>query len=110
MFPLPVSAAFHTEFVKHAQQPFSEFIDQQIFNTPRIPVYSNTTGNAFPENINELKSILKNQLLKPVLFKNQIENIYKAGGRVFVEFGPKGILTNLVNNILKGKEHHAIRC
>jgi polyketide-type polyunsaturated fatty acid synthase PfaA len=105
---LPVSAAFHTEFVKHAQQPFADFIERQKFNRPLIPVYSNTTGNPFPEDSNALKFILEQQILKPVLFKNQIENIYKAGGRVFVEFGPKGVLTKLVNNILHDKEHIAI--
>jgi acyl transferase domain-containing protein len=106
--PLPVAAAFHTEFVRHAQEPFSKFVDQQHFNTPAIPVYSNTTGKAYPTDLNELKSLLKNQILNPVLFKNQIENIYDAGGRVFVEFGPKGVLTNLVSNILEGKAHHVI--
>ena len=106
--PLPVSAAFHTSFVKHAQAPFSNFVDQQHFNTPKIPVYSNTTGTVYPDNINDLKSLLKNQILNPVLFKAQIENIHKAGGRIFIEFGPKGVLTNLVSNILEGKEHHAI--
>ncbi|GAB5552554.1 MAG: hypothetical protein Sapg2KO_21450 [Saprospiraceae bacterium] len=106
--PLPVSAAFHTEFVRHAQLPFSNFVDQQSFSPPKIPVYSNTTGTVYPDNLNNLKSILKDQLLNPVLFKNQIENIYQAGGRVFVEFGPKGILTNLVGNILEGKDHHTI--
>ena len=105
---LPVSAAFHTAFVKHAQLPFSSFVANQDFNRPQIPVYSNTTGQAYPEDLNNLKSILKDQILKPVLFKNQIENIYQAGGRVFVEFGPKGVLTNLVKNILKEKEHIAI--
>jgi len=106
--PLPVAAAFHTEFVRHAQEPFSKFVDQQHFNAPAIPVYSNTTGKAYPTDLNELKSLLKNQILNPVLFKSQIENIYDAGGRVFVEFGPKGILTNLVSNILEGKAHHVI--
>lgn len=106
--PLPVAAAFHTEFVKHAQVPFSNFVDQQQFNAPQIPVYSNTTGKLYPTDLKKLKSILKNQILNPVLFKNQIENIYDAGGRVFVEFGPKGVLTNLVRNILEGKNHHAI--
>ena len=106
--PLPVSAAFHTEFVQHAQQPFSAFVSKQNFNTPQIPVYSNTTGQAYPENLNDLKSILKNQILNPVLFKDQVENIHQAGGRIFIEFGPKGVLTNLVKNILKDKEHVAI--
>ncbi len=105
---LPVSAAFHTAFVKHAQLPFSNFVAKQDFNRPQIPVYSNTTGQAYPEDLNNLRSILEGQILKPVLFKNQIENIHQAGGRVFVEFGPKGVLTNLVKNILKDKEHIAI--
>ncbi|MGK0363171.1 MAG: acyl transferase domain-containing protein/acyl carrier protein [Saprospiraceae bacterium] len=106
--PLPVSAAFHTEFVAHAQKPFSTFVTKQKFSTPQIPVYSNTTGDAYPTNLTQLKSILKNQILNPVLFKNQIENIHAAGGRIFIEFGPKGVLTNLVKNILKDKEHTAI--
>lgn len=106
--PLPVSAAFHTHFVGHAQQPFSQFVEQQAFNSPKIPIYSNTTGESYPSQVPALKDILKNQILKPVLFKKQIENIYQAGGRVFVEFGPKGILTNLVKKILKDKAHVAI--
>jgi len=106
--PLPVAAAFHTEFVKHAQAPFSKFVTKLKFKSPKIPVYSNTTGEVYPEDVRELKSILKNQILNPVLFKIQIDNIYDAGGRVFIEFGPKGILTNLVHNILEGKEHYAI--
>ncbi|MEO0338832.1 MAG: beta-ketoacyl synthase N-terminal-like domain-containing protein, partial [Bacteroidota bacterium] len=106
--PLSVSAAFHTAFVAHAQVPFSQFVDQQSFNAPRFPVYSNTTGEAYPEQAGALKSVLKNQLLKPVLFKDQIENIYNAGGRIFIEFGPKRTLTNLVSNILASKEHYAI--
>ena len=106
--PLPVAAAFHTDFVKHAQQPFSNFVHKQKFNKPQIPVYSNTTGDLYPSDLNNLKSILKNQILNPVLFKNQIENIYDAGGRVFIEFGPKGVLTNLVRNILDRKDFHAI--
>ncbi len=105
---LPVSAAFHTSFVKHAQEPFSRFVDAQSFQIPRIPVYANTTGEAYPTDQNNIKSILKNQILNPVQFKKQVENLYAAGGRIFVEFGPKGVLTNLVKNILSDKGHRAI--
>jgi polyketide-type polyunsaturated fatty acid synthase PfaA len=106
--PLSVSAAFHTAFVAHAQLPFSQFVDQQSFKAPSIPVYSNTTGQAYPNQVDALKAILKAQLLKPVLFKDQIEHIYSAGGRIFIEFGPKRTLTNLVSNILEGKTHYTI--
>jgi len=43
-----------------------------------------------------------------VNFKDEIEAIYTKGGSVFVEIGPKSILTNLVNNILEGKPHVAV--
>ncbi|MEM7659278.1 MAG: acyltransferase domain-containing protein, partial [Bacteroidota bacterium] len=108
VIPLPVSAAFHTDYVKHAQRPFSAFVGKKTFQRPQIPVYSNTTGEAYPSNLNSLKAILKNQMLHPVLFQQQIEHLYQAGARVFVEFGPKGVLTNLVKATLKGKDIVAI--
>ncbi|MFK7979537.1 MAG: beta-ketoacyl synthase N-terminal-like domain-containing protein, partial [Saprospiraceae bacterium] len=106
--PLPVSAAFHTEFVGHAQKPFAAFVANQKFNSPQIPVYSNTTSTAYPNDTAAIQNILQGHILKPVLFKNQIENMYQAGARIFVEFGPKGVLTNLVKNILKGQDFQAV--
>ena len=40
---LPVSAAFHTSYVGHAQKPFAEAIKQCEFKAAATPVYSNTT-------------------------------------------------------------------
>ncbi|MCP4438728.1 MAG: acyltransferase domain-containing protein [Aureispira sp.] len=108
VIPLPVSAAFHTEFVAHAQQPFAAFVAKQQFQAPQIPVYSNTTSTPYANNAESIKSILQGQILKPVLFQQQIENIHNSGGRIFIEFGPKGVLTNLVKDILKGKDHIAV--
>ena len=108
VIPLPVSAAFHTAYVGHAQQPFAEAIHSVNFQTAKVPVYSNTTANPYPSNSNIAKNILQQHILKPVNFKQQIENMYAAGGRIFVEFGPKGVLTNLVKNILRGKDVHAV--
>ena len=47
-------------------------------------------------------------MLNSVLFKDEIEAIYAKGGRIFVEFGPKSVLTNLVDDILEGKPHVAL--
>ncbi|MCH2023651.1 MAG: acyltransferase domain-containing protein, partial [Saprospiraceae bacterium] len=106
--PLAVSAAFHTEYVKHAQKPFAAFIDNLKFQSPKTPVYSNTTSMPYPSNVQKIKELLQGQILKPVMFKNQIENIYDAGGRIFIEFGPKGILSKLVKDILNDKDHIAV--
>ena len=47
-------------------------------------------------------------MLSSVHFKDEIENIYANGGTVFVEIGPKNVLTNLVNNILADQPHAAV--
>ena len=106
--PLPVSAAFHTPLVEHAQQPFAEAIEQTTFSTPAIPVYSNTTGQTHPTDPRSIQLALEQHILQPVRFKQEIESIYAAGGNIFVEIGPRSVLTNLVKNILGDRPHLAI--
>ena len=105
---LPVSAAFHTSLVEHASKPFSDAVNQESFQKPQIPVYSNTTGKKYPVDEKKSKEILSSHILHPVVFKTQIDEIYKAGGRIFVEIGPRQILGNLVNDILDGQPHSTI--
>lgn len=103
--PLPVSAAFHTSFVSHASKPFADAIQSVTFNSPQIPVYSNTTGKPY---IGSIQTVLQEHLLKPVQFEQQIENLYSRGGYCFVEIGPRQILTNLVKSILGDRPHLAL--
>jgi len=105
---LPVSAAFHTPLVKHAQKPFAEALNAVTFNRPQITVYSNITGEPYPDNPDEIRKMLASHILKPVAFKRKIENMYAAGGYFFIEFGPRNILAALVTNILKDKPHLAV--
>jgi len=105
---LPVSAAFHTSLVGHAQKPFADEIQKTKFSKPTVPVFANGTGVAYPSTPASIKKALKNHILEPVRFKESIENIYDAGGRVFVEFGPKNTLTKLVSNILGDQPHISI--
>ncbi len=105
---LDVSAAFHTPLVGHAQKPFASAIEKVQFKKAGVRVYSNTTGKLYDTDIVQIKNILAGHILNPVLFKNEIEAIYNDGGTIFVEIGPKNVLTNLVNNILEGKPHFAI--
>jgi len=105
---LPVSAAFHTALVGHAQKPFAVSIRKVKFNKPGIPVYSNTTGQAHSADPEKIRQSLAEHILNPVRFKDEIESIYSQGGRIFVEFGPRNVLTNLVKNILEGKPHYAV--
>ncbi len=106
--PLPVSAAFHTPLVGHAQKPFAEAIESVKFKKAGCPVYSNATGTPYPESPKKIRENLGAHILQSVRFREEIENIYDAGGRIFVEFGPKNVLTKLTDNILADKPHMAV--
>ena len=101
--PLSVSAAFHTPLVAHASEPFARAVAATPFHRARIPVYSNTTGDPYPDDPEAARTILANHILHTVVFKDQIEHIYEAGGRIFVEIGPRRVVTGLVEAILADK-------
>jgi acyl transferase domain-containing protein len=108
VYPLNVSAAFHTQFVAHAQAPFREAIRKETFAQPKHAVYSNSTGNQHSTDPQTIKENLENHILNAVKFKEEIEKIYNNRGRIFIEIGPKNILTNLVKEILADQPHETI--
>ncbi len=108
VIPLPVSAAFHTPLVDHARRPFARALETVKFKRPEIPVYTNTLATPYPADPEKIRDILKDHILNPVRFKDEIDNIYQAGGRIFIEFGPKNVLTRLVGSILADRPHTAI--
>ncbi|MEA5514991.1 polyketide synthase [Nodularia sp. UHCC 0506] len=105
---LPVSAAFHTPLIAFAQKSFAIATKSVKFNQPQIPVFTNVTGKPYPQEAQAIQKILETHLSNSVMFKQEIENIYAAGGYCFVEFGPRRILTNLVKDILGDRPHLTI--
>ena len=105
---LPVSAAFHTPLVAHAQKPFAQAVSEAAFTPPEAPVYRNATATAYPRRPEEIAEALAEQMLCPVLFKKGVEQIYNDGGFLFVEFGPRQVLTKLVRATLQGRPHLAV--
>ncbi|MDN3682229.1 beta-ketoacyl synthase N-terminal-like domain-containing protein [Vibrio tapetis subsp. quintayensis] len=101
--PLPVSGAFHTPLVAHAQKPFAAAIDKASFTKSALPLYSNATGDVYPQDGKAIKKAFKQHMLQSVRFSEQLEAMYQAGARVFVEFGPKNILQKLVEKTLTDK-------
>jgi acyl transferase domain-containing protein len=106
--PLSVAAAFHTPLVAYAKVPFGKCIASIPFNPAKIPVYANFTGKPYPSDPETIRKHLESHITHPVRFCDEIENIYAAGGDIFIEFGPKNVITNLVKNILAGRPHMAI--
>jgi len=105
---LPVSAAFHSSLVKDAHEPFAKILTNINMFPSDTPVFSNTTGTFYPRDPDAAKKLLGEQILRPVDFVSEIENMFDSGIRTFVEVGPKSVLTGLVKSILKDRDFQAI--
>jgi acyl transferase domain-containing protein/NAD(P)H-dependent flavin oxidoreductase YrpB (nitropropane dioxygenase family)/NAD(P)-dependent dehydrogenase (short-subunit alcohol dehydrogenase family) len=105
--PLPVACAFHSPLMKDAKAPLDAAIDSCAFSPPTVPVYSNVSGRPYPENPTDIRAALRNHMLGTVEFVALIEAMHADGARIFVEVGPKSVLSGLVSQILSGKDHVA---
>ncbi|MCU0614587.1 MAG: acyltransferase domain-containing protein, partial [Desulfobacterales bacterium] len=105
---LPVSGAFHTPMMKSARDAFQKVLADIYFAKSDIPVFSNTTGKMYPDTEEDARKLLADQMLFPVDFAGEIENMYDFGVRTFLEVGPKNVLTGLIQSILKGRSFHTL--
>ena len=97
---LTVSAAFHSPLIADAAEPFAEQLQHVGFQSPRKQLFSNTTADAYPDSGEAVRELLARQLASPVDFVGQVEQMYRAGVRTFVEAGPGSRLTGMVKRIL----------
>ncbi len=106
---LPVACAFHSPLVASARDKLAAFMESELqFNTPHITAYANTTAQAYPLEPSQIRAILSDQLAMPVEFQQEIETMYADGARIFVESGPKTVLTSLLGQILANRPHLAV--
>ncbi|MEQ8787393.1 MAG: SDR family NAD(P)-dependent oxidoreductase [Pirellulaceae bacterium] len=105
---IPVSCAFHSPLVADAGLALAESLKTYDFQPPRIPVYSNTTADEYPHDAQSICGLLAEHLKSSVRFQDEIEAMYAAGARVFVEVGPHAVLTGLVKQILGDRPFAAV--
>ncbi|WP_156772118.1 type I polyketide synthase, partial [Mycobacterium sp. 1245805.9] len=105
---LDVATAFHSDIVTPAADPFASFLAQIPFGAPEVPVYANATARPYAGDAHQMRNTLANQIAQPVRFAEQIQAMWQAGARTFVEVGPGAVLTGLVGKCLGGEEHSAV--
>ncbi|HTX38694.1 MAG TPA: SDR family NAD(P)-dependent oxidoreductase [Bryobacteraceae bacterium] len=97
---LAMSAGFHIPEAQPAADQFAVPLAGVELRPPAMPVYSNLQAARYPDNIHEIRTILLKQLTQPLHFQEEVEAMYAAGVRLFVEAGPGQVLTGLVRRIL----------
>ncbi|MFC9292163.1 acyltransferase domain-containing protein, partial [Streptomyces sp. NPDC057052] len=107
---IPVACAFHSPLVAGAGDRFAEALAARPVHAPEFPVWSNRTAAPYAADADAVRAELAAQIGAPVSFVEQIESMYEAGARVFVEAGPGSVLTRLVGQILGERPHTAVAC
>ncbi|MBO2446352.1 acyltransferase domain-containing protein [Actinomadura barringtoniae] len=105
---LRAAAAFHSPLVASACEPFAAFLGTVEVGAPALDVYANADASLYPADPDEIRSRISGHLASPVLFAEQIEAMYAAGVRTFVEVGASGPLTGLVKRVLADRPHLAV--
>lgn len=96
MIPLNVSAPFHSEMMKPAEEKMAQFFENVKFQNATIPVVQNLTALAVTEG-----SILKSNLIKQVSgsvkWMQSVENLKnKYDCQQFIECGHGAVLKGLI--------------
>ena len=105
---LATSHAFHSRIVAPANEPLRRFLEGLDIRWPTIPITSNVDGGWYPmddgsDSKSAVLSKLAPQMASSVEWTTQINTMYEAGARIFVEVGPKRALTVFASQILEGK-------
>ncbi len=95
---LTVSGAFHSPLMKEALTGLENALNQAPFIDSKIPVYTNVTASPVHK-AEEFRTMLKKQLLSPVLWEDIVRNMIQDGVNQFYEVGPSRVLCGLSRRI-----------
>jgi len=96
---LNMSVASHCELLASAQEPLAELMSSMVKDSFEAPIVSNVTTNRYASK-DEAVSLLKDQLIKPVKYKQSIEAIANDVDMA-IEFGQGVVLKGLNRRIAK---------
>jgi len=95
---LPVSVPSHCALMKPAAERLLERLDATEFRLPLIPVLHNVHADTVTSP-RALRSILAEQLYRPVRWADTVRNMRERGLDTLLEYGPGKVLTGLGKRI-----------
>ncbi len=107
VIPLKVSVANHSPLVAGAVDDFAAFMDTISFNNPAISILFNATASLEQDSV-AIRSIMARQIASRVRWYESINSMVADGVELFVELGPKNVLTGMMKKILPRKS--LIKC
>lgn len=100
---LPVSGAFHSPLMNEAAEELAKVMKKMDWKAPDVPVWFNATAETEADPA-AIADTMTRQMTSSVFWTQIVNKQYDGGIRSFVELGPKGVLSKMVSQILKGRE------
>ncbi|MBK5260649.1 MAG: ACP S-malonyltransferase [Thermoanaerobaculia bacterium] len=95
---LPVSAPFHCELMKPAEERLRPVLEEAELQDLIMPLVSNVDASPIGT-AHAVRNALLRQVASPVRWVESVEKMIAMGVRRFVEIGPGSVLTGLVKRI-----------
>jgi len=104
---LPFQSGFHSPFVADKLDVMLEGMKDMQFRKTKVPLWSATTLELYPEGFEAIRQLSVEHLIKPVRFRELTERLYNEGARVFVQIGSGGLI-GFIDDTLRGKNYSAV--
>jgi [acyl-carrier-protein] S-malonyltransferase len=95
---LPVSAPFHSELMKPAEERLEADFRRTAFHDLRFPLITNVDAEPVTSG-EEARAALVRQVRQPVRWEESVRELIALGVALFIEVGPGRALTGLVRQI-----------
>ena len=100
---LAVAGAFHTPFMKPADEALAAALKGVTIHPPRVPVWSNVDARPHTDP-DEIRGLLVRQVLHPVLWEQTMRGLLADGCDRFYELGPGRVLAGLLKRVQRKAE------
>ena len=98
VLPLPVSAPFHCELMKPAEERLKPVLDEASFHDLWVALISNVDASPIGT-ATAVRNALLRQVASPVRWVESVQKMVAMGVKHFVEVGPKNALTGMIKRI-----------
>jgi [acyl-carrier-protein] S-malonyltransferase len=95
---LPVSAPFHCDLMKPAEDRLKPVLDEAHFKDLWVSLVSNVDASPIGT-ATAIRNALVRQVVSPVRWVESVQKMASMGVRRFVEIGPGSVLTGLIKRI-----------
>lgn len=95
MIPMKVNTPYHSMLTKEFKPVIHEMLENISFSKPAFPIVSTVSGKLI-EDASEIRSLLENQLVKPVLWNQTVTSIKEINPDCIIDIGPGKIMKNLI--------------